>query len=155
MPTVLKRRIRHFGDSELERNYLHDTDLCNASLYGANLSKANLNGANLKEAYLYGANLQGAVGLKQEQLEQAIGNETPHVRKVFKKVVNPRQTPENRRRRIVMAMPHQESASEFPKIDNYRQPEHLHHYKRVVGNVETKTNVHITDGIANLQSTLQ
>jgi hypothetical protein len=47
-----------------------------ADLQGANLQGANLESTELFAANLQGANLLGAKGLLQEQIEQAIGNET-------------------------------------------------------------------------------
>ncbi len=47
-----------------------------ANLSGADLSRTNLRGTNLLSADLSGADLSGAEGLTQEQLKQAIGDET-------------------------------------------------------------------------------
>ena len=49
---------------------LKEANLYRASLYGANLYRANL-----ERTILQGANLKGAVGLAQDQIEQANGDE--------------------------------------------------------------------------------
>jgi uncharacterized protein YjbI with pentapeptide repeats len=59
---------------------LVEANLQGANLYGAYLEGAYLRGANLQEAKLSLANLHGAflrevLGLTQEQIEQAIGDE--------------------------------------------------------------------------------
>jgi hypothetical protein len=55
---------------------LQGADLIGAYLQGADLKGANLQGANLQGANLQRANLQGAMYLTQEQLEQALGDES-------------------------------------------------------------------------------
>jgi hypothetical protein len=64
--TVIRRRTRHFGNGEVEHLDLHETDPRRG-----NLLKAHLEGANLREAHL-----DGTKHLTEEQIEQAIGNET-------------------------------------------------------------------------------
>jgi len=74
--------------------YLEGADLYMANLRGVYFDGANLDGANLEGAFLrganlakaefyranlYRANLQGAVGLTQEQLAQAFGDETTNL----------------------------------------------------------------------------
>src|SRR5918993_312455 len=56
-----------------------NADLSNADLSYADLSGASLSGTNLINANLRGTNLRVAAGLTQEQLEQAYGDETPHL----------------------------------------------------------------------------
>ena len=62
-------------DAHLEHTFLYD-----ARLEGASLRRAHLNGATLHLASLYGAHLEGAqlqdaVGLRQNQLDLAFGDE--------------------------------------------------------------------------------
>ena len=63
-------------EAKLKEANLKEADLKGADLTGANLQSAYLEGANLREANLREANLRGAKKLVQEQLEQAIGDET-------------------------------------------------------------------------------
>ena len=70
-----------FADQNLAESDLSDANLSGADLSRADLSRADLSGANLRNADLRnadlsGANLSGANGLTQEQVEQAIGNDT-------------------------------------------------------------------------------
>jgi hypothetical protein len=67
--------------ADLQGANLQGANLQGAVLTGADLQGANLQGANLESTKLFAAdlryaNLQGTIGLLQEQIEQAIGNET-------------------------------------------------------------------------------
>ena len=92
--TVIRRRTRHYGNGEVERLALHETDLRRGNLGEAHLERAYLGGAHLEgadlgethleEAVLFGAHLEGAdleganlwgAHLDEEQIEQAIGIE--------------------------------------------------------------------------------
>jgi len=53
---------------------LSGADLQDVNLSGANLLGANFQEANLQDVNLSGANFSGARGLKQRQIEQAIGS---------------------------------------------------------------------------------
>lgn len=55
---------------------LSNADLTSTRLHNTNLDGANLVGADLSKAALHGADLAGARGLKQEQLNDACGDET-------------------------------------------------------------------------------
>lgn len=73
-------------EAELQNALLDDANLANAFLSGANLQVAfieyaNLRGAildetNLKYAILHGADLRGVIGLTQDQIDSAKGDET-------------------------------------------------------------------------------
>lgn len=68
------------GD-ELQRTHLNkanlqETNFIGAILEDANLQKANFSEAKLERARLFRADLQGAINLKQQQIEQALGNST-------------------------------------------------------------------------------
>ncbi|HAA23895.1 MAG TPA: hypothetical protein DCP28_35880 [Cytophagales bacterium] len=54
---------------------LHAAKLQKAELQGADLQEANLQEAELQGAFLHGARLDGVIGLTQEQLNRAHGNE--------------------------------------------------------------------------------
>jgi type II secretory pathway pseudopilin PulG len=78
-------RAANLREAELSEADLREADLRAADLSGANLSGANLARADLSEATLSGANLTGAaltganlsevLGLAQEQLDVACGND--------------------------------------------------------------------------------
>ncbi|MCK9925724.1 pentapeptide repeat-containing protein [Frankia sp. Mgl5] len=61
--------------ANLTRARLHGANLTEAGLRGANLTGAQLEGATLTDAWLRGANLTDAVGLSQEQVEAAHGDD--------------------------------------------------------------------------------
>src|SRR5215208_2243104 len=92
--TVLRRRTRYFGNGEVENLDLHATNLRRGNLRAAHLEGANLVEAHLEEAYLgeahlegadlRGAHLEGARFLTEEQIEQAIGDETTKLPKRLK-----------------------------------------------------------------------
>jgi uncharacterized protein YjbI with pentapeptide repeats/DNA-binding Xre family transcriptional regulator len=68
------------GD-ELQKTHLNKANLQGANFIGASLDNANLQGSNfskakLERARLFRADLQGAINLKQQQIEQALGNST-------------------------------------------------------------------------------
>jgi uncharacterized protein YjbI with pentapeptide repeats len=62
-------------EAKLSFAYFSTTDLSGAYLEGADLSDAYLRDADLTNADLTDADLDGARGLSQKQIEQAIGNE--------------------------------------------------------------------------------
>lgn len=65
----------------LQGTYLNKANLQGANLIGtildgANLQEADLSQANLQRARLFRADLRGAINLEQQQIEQALGNNT-------------------------------------------------------------------------------
>lgn len=73
----------HLDEAALTGADLRNAFLENANLIGATLHKADLGamveGANLNEAKLGGADLRKALGLTQDQLDQAYGNEDTQI----------------------------------------------------------------------------
>ncbi|MEJ7631323.1 MAG: pentapeptide repeat-containing protein [Rubrobacteraceae bacterium] len=63
-------RLAELDEMKLQQAILVGADLWSAQLWGANLS-----GANLGAAKLHGAHLEGTVGLTQEQIDEAHGDE--------------------------------------------------------------------------------
>jgi uncharacterized protein YjbI with pentapeptide repeats len=57
----------------LKGSKLREADLGHASLNGADLTDADFSGANLEDSDLSGADLRLAIGLAQEQIDQALG----------------------------------------------------------------------------------
>jgi uncharacterized protein YjbI with pentapeptide repeats len=68
--TVIGRRTRTYGNGEVHRLDLHNTNLQGADLNGAQLQGAYLRGVQLQEASLIGTQLQGA-NLSEAQLQGA------------------------------------------------------------------------------------
>jgi uncharacterized protein YjbI with pentapeptide repeats/DNA-binding Xre family transcriptional regulator len=62
--------------THLNKANLQETNFIGAILEDANLQKANFSKAKLERARLFRADLQGAINLKQQQIEQALGNST-------------------------------------------------------------------------------
>jgi uncharacterized protein YjbI with pentapeptide repeats len=60
--------------AHLNKANLQETNFIGADLSKAKLQKANFSEAKLKSARLHSADLQGAINLKQQQIEQALGN---------------------------------------------------------------------------------
>jgi uncharacterized protein YjbI with pentapeptide repeats len=65
----------HLEGANLERANLQKARLEGANLAEAHLAGAHLSGAKLWEAHVEGADLAGAVGLTQEQLNMAYGDD--------------------------------------------------------------------------------
>jgi uncharacterized protein YjbI with pentapeptide repeats len=65
----------HLEGAYLANAHLEGAFLVEAHLEGALLANAHLKGARLLEAHLEGASLKGAVGLTQEHLDMAFGDD--------------------------------------------------------------------------------
>ncbi len=69
-------RLATLREADLSRTDLSGADLSGANLRGADLRGANLSGANLSGANLNGANLRGVGNLTEDQLADALSDET-------------------------------------------------------------------------------
>ena len=73
--TVIGRRKREYEEGKDRRLDLHGVHIRGVGIGDAHLEGAILKGAQLKGARLHGAHLEGAMGLLQEQVDSAFGDE--------------------------------------------------------------------------------